>query len=75
VRKFINLRREFDPDEAELTRTRKIRRAFLEHRYHSLIDAIYDGKEEVMEETTVTYQDGTERRVKTVIRVSSVENR
>lgn len=74
VRKFINLRREFDPDEGELTRTRKIRRAFLEQHYHGLIDAIYSGKEEVVEESTVTYQDGTMRRVETIIRINSVED-
>ncbi len=41
VRKYINLHKEFDPDEGELTRTRNLRRAFLEERYRKLIDAIY----------------------------------
>jgi len=72
VRKFINLRKEFDPDEAELTRTRKIRRAFLEHRYQNLIDAIYSGKQELMEKTTVTYQNGSKGTVEAVIRVNTV---
>ena len=72
VRKFINLRKEFDPDEAELTRTRKIRRAFLEHRYGNLVEAIYSGKEELVEKTTVTYQDGSKGTVETVIRVNTV---
>lgn len=72
VRKFINLRKEFDPDEAELTRTRKIRRAFLEHRYRNLIDAIYSGKQELVEKTTVTYQDGSKGTVEAVIRVNTV---
>ena len=72
VRKFINLRKQFDPDEAELTRTRKIRRAFLEHRYGNLIDAIYSGKEELVDKATVTYQDGSKGTVETVIRVNTV---
>jgi len=72
VRKFINLRKEFDPDEAELTRTRKIRRAFLEHRYRNLIDAIYSGKQELVEKTTVTYQDGSKSTVEAVIKVNTV---
>jgi long-chain acyl-CoA synthetase len=72
VRKFINLRKEFDPDEAELTRTRKIRRAFLEHRYRNLIDAIYSDKQELVEKTTVTYQDGSKGTVEAVIRVNTV---
>ena len=41
VKKYVNLHKEFDPDEGELTRTRKLRRAFLEERYRELIDAIY----------------------------------
>ncbi|HEY87985.1 MAG TPA: long-chain fatty acid--CoA ligase, partial [Dehalococcoidia bacterium] len=72
VRKFINIRKDFDPDEAELTRTRKIRRAFLEHRYRNLIDAIYSGKQELVEKTTVTYQDGSKGTVEAVIRVNTV---
>ena len=72
IRKFINIRKEFDPDEAELTRTRKIRRAFLEHRYRNLIDAIYSGKQEFVEKTTVTYQNGSKSTVESVIRVNNV---
>jgi long-chain acyl-CoA synthetase len=72
VRKFINLRKEFDPDEAELTRTRKIRRAFLEQRYRNLIDAIYSGKQELVDTATVTYQNGTKGTVEAVIKVNTV---
>jgi hypothetical protein len=32
VQKFVLLHKEFDPDEAELTRTRKLRREFMEQR-------------------------------------------
>ena len=72
IRKFLNLHKEFDPDEAELTRTRKIRREFMEQRYGNLIDAIYSGKEEVVESTTVTYQDGRKGTVETAIKVNVV---
>ncbi len=72
VKKFINLRKEFDPDEGELTRTRKIRRSVLEERHRNLIEAIYSGKKELVEKTTVTYQDGTKSTVETFIRVNSV---
>ncbi|MDO9334157.1 MAG: AMP-binding protein, partial [Dehalococcoidales bacterium] len=33
VKRFVLMHKEFDPDEAELTRTRKIRREFMETRY------------------------------------------
>jgi long-chain acyl-CoA synthetase len=72
VKKFINIHKEFDPDEAELTRTRKIRRAYLEHRYQNLIDAIYGDKQELIEKTTVTYQDGSKGALEAVIKINTV---
>ncbi len=64
VRRFLNLHKEFDADDEELTRTRKLRRAFLEERYQDLIHAIYDGAERVAMGTTVTYEDGRVAQVK-----------
>jgi long-chain acyl-CoA synthetase len=58
VKKFIVLHKDFDPDEAELTRTRKLRRDFVEKRYAVLIAAMYEGQKEVDIETTITYRDG-----------------
>ncbi|SFE39063.1 AMP-dependent synthetase/ligase [Blastococcus tunisiensis] len=58
VRRFINLPKELDADEGELTRTRKLRRDFLEVRYKTLIDGIYDGSSTVDVEIPITYQDG-----------------
>src|SRR3989339_576078 len=47
VRKFVLLHKEFDADEGELTRTRKLRRSFLQDRYRDLIEAIYGDLKEV----------------------------
>jgi long-chain acyl-CoA synthetase len=58
VRRFANFPKELDPDEGELTRTRKLRREFLEERYAVLIDALYAGHAEARLEIPVTYQDG-----------------
>lgn len=68
VRRFINLPKELDADEGELTRTRKLRRDFLEVRYKSLIDGIYDGSSTVNVEIPITYQDGR----KGVLRATTV---
>lgn len=65
IKKFVNLHKEFDPDEAELTRNRKLRRSFLVQRYRKLIAAIYGGQNEVTLETQVKYRDG---------RISSIQN-
>lgn len=56
--RFANFPKELDPDEGELTRTRKLRREFLEKRYASLIEAIYDDRDNIELEVPVTYQDG-----------------
>ena len=73
VKKYVSLHKEFDPDEAELTRTRKLRRAFLEERYRELVSAIYDNKTEVPIEAEVRYRDGRTGKITTTIRIQSVE--
>ncbi|HIE16838.1 MAG TPA: long-chain fatty acid--CoA ligase [Dehalococcoidia bacterium] len=72
VKKFVLLHKEFDPDEAELTRTRKLRREFMEQRYQDLIDAIYSGEDVVMVEAPVTYRDGRKGIVATAVRVRTI---
>lgn len=58
VRRFANFPKELDPDEGELTRSRKLRREFLEDRYLALIEGLYNGAHEVTVDIPVTYQDG-----------------
>lgn len=72
IKKFVLLHKEFDPDEAELTRTRKLRRAFLQERYKDLINAIYENKKEMLVLTEVKYRDGRKGRVETNIKIRSV---
>ncbi|RJQ85919.1 MAG: long-chain fatty acid--CoA ligase [Desulfobacteraceae bacterium] len=69
VKKFVVLHKEFDPDEEELTRTRKIRRSFMEERYRELVDAIYEGKSGLQIETPVKYRDGRQTLMKTYIKI------
>jgi long-chain acyl-CoA synthetase len=72
VQKFVLLHKEFDPDEAELTRTRKLRREYMEQRYKDLIDALYNNSEKVDVQAPVTYRDGRKGVVKTSIKVRSL---
>ena len=72
VRKFVLLHKEFDPDEAELTRTRKLRRTFMEDRYQELINTIYTGGEEIKVKAPVTYRDGREGIVTTSVKVRTI---
>jgi len=73
VKKYVNLHKEFDPDEAELTRNRKLRRTFVEERYRQLIHAIYSDQTEVPTEAQVRYRDGRMGTIKTTISIKSVE--
>jgi long-chain acyl-CoA synthetase len=73
VKKYVNLYKEFDPEEGELTRTRKLRRTFLEDRYRELILAIYSNRTEVPIEVEVKTRNGKARTMKTTIRIHSVE--
>jgi long-chain acyl-CoA synthetase len=75
VSKFVLLHKEFDPDEAELTRTRKIRREFMEQRYKDLLGAMYNNKESVTVEAPVTYRDGRKGVVATAIKIRSINNK
>lgn len=72
VRRFVILHKEFDPDEAELTRTRKLRRGAMNERYHDLIGAMYDESQEVKVEAPVTYRDGRKGVVTTSIKVRAL---
>ena len=74
IRKFLDLHKEFDPDEAELTRTRKLRRSFVEDRYRELIEALYTDQTEVTIESEVRYQDGKKAVMKTPIKIRFVEH-
>lgn len=72
VRGFVLLHKEFDADEGELTRTRKLRRSFLQDRYRELIEAIYGGKTEVPVVTEVKYRDGRKGIVQTNLKIRRV---
>ena len=70
VRRFLLLHKQLDPDDDEITRTRKVRRNVIDERYADLITALDEGRDEVTVHSTVTYQDGTsvERTIPLAIR-------
>lgn len=73
VRKFVLMHKEFDADEAEMTRTRKLRRGFLADRYQDMISSIYGDEETVTVSAAVRYQDGREGVIETAVRVMTLE--
>lgn len=58
LRKFVCLHKEFDADDGEITRTRKIRRNVVEARYKPIIDAIYQQQKTVLMKAQVSYESG-----------------
>ncbi len=72
IQRFVILHKAFDADEAELTRTRKLRRRALEQRYGEMLDAMYSERERVKVTAEVKYRDGRMGTVETEIRVATV---
>lgn len=68
VHRFVNLHKEFDADDEELTRTRKLRRSFLEERYREIVEGLYADAPEIHLDTAITYEDGRVSRSKTTLR-------
>lgn len=58
LRHFVCLHKEFDPDDGEITRTRKLRRNVVETLYAPIIDAIYVGRNAVTMKAQITYESG-----------------
>jgi long-chain acyl-CoA synthetase len=58
IRRFLILHKELDPDDEEITRTRKVRRGYIAQKYAALIEALYGDGERVAVEAQVTYEDG-----------------
>lgn len=59
VRRFVLLHKQLDPDDDEITRTRKVRRNVIADRYGDIISALSRGDEQVDVRSRITYQDGS----------------
>ena len=58
IRRFLILNKELDPDDGEITRTRKVRRGVISERYGKLIEALFSDADRVETDIMVTYEDG-----------------
>ena len=73
VHRFLVLHKELDPDDDELTRTRKVRRGFIAQKYAVLIDALYDGKPRQYIETQVKFEDGRQGMISADLEIRDVK--
>ncbi|MYM29193.1 AMP-binding protein [Duganella sp. CY15W] len=69
IHRYLVLHKELDPDDDELTRTRKVRRKFIAEKYAVLIDALYSGKTSQYIETQVKFEDGRTGVVKADLKI------
>ena len=73
VRRFLLLTKDLEADDAEVTRTRKVRRRFIVEKYAPVIDAFYSDKDEVELSTSITYEDGRQATIQSRIRIEDVQ--
>jgi len=73
VQRFANLPKELDADEGELTRTRKLKREFVEERYREIVDGLYRRATEVALDIPVRYQDGRNGHLRATVQLASVD--
>ena len=72
IRRFLILHKELDADDGELTRTLKVRRAFIVDRYQILIDALYSDRDEQFVSTEVTFEDGRKGMIEATVQICTL---
>jgi long-chain acyl-CoA synthetase len=75
IRRFLLLTKDLEADDAEMTRTRKVRRSFVAEKYAAVIDAFYSGGHAVELEAAITYEDGRQGVMKSRVQVEDVDAR
>jgi long-chain acyl-CoA synthetase len=73
VRRFLLLTKDLDADDAEVTRTRKVRRRYVAEKYADVVDAFYSGRDDVEVTTSITYEDGRTATMRSRVRIEDVE--
>jgi len=72
IRRFVNLHKDFDADDGEITRTRKLRRNIIETTYAPLIDALYGEERETVYDAAITYESGEHGVIRRTLTISEV---
>jgi long-chain acyl-CoA synthetase len=69
ISRFLVLHKELDADDGEMTRTRKVKRGFINDKYQVLVDAMYGGRTEQFIETAVKFEDGRTGSVSATLKI------
>ncbi len=73
IHRFVILHKELDADDGELTRTRKVRRAFIGEKYATIVDALYSGTDRCVVEAQVRFEDGRTGTVRAELHVQDAK--
>jgi len=71
--RFLVLHKELDADDGEMTRTRKVKRGYINDKYKVLVDALYGGLTEQFIETAVKFEDGRTGSVSATLKLMDVK--
>jgi long-chain acyl-CoA synthetase len=69
VKRYLLLNKELEADDAEMTRTRKVRRKFVAEKYAAVINAFYGGDRKVEVTMEITFEDGRKANLTTEIQI------
>jgi long-chain acyl-CoA synthetase len=72
VRRIVLLNKELDADDAEITRTRKVRRGFVAEKYAPVIAALYDGSKQTQLTMDITFEDGRKSQLTSTMLVYDI---
>ncbi len=72
IKRYVVLHKELDPDDAEITRTRKLRRRFIAQKYANIIEALYGEGQQVGVKALITYEDGRTTEVERILSIREV---
>jgi len=73
ITRFLVLHKELDADDGEMTRTRKVKRNFIQDKYSVLVDALYAGRSSQFIETAVTFEDGRSGAVSATLHIGDAK--
>lgn len=72
IRRIVLLSKDLDADDAEMTRSRKVRRSFVAEKYAPVTDAFYGGGHEARLTMDITFEDGRKSSLAATLAVHDV---
>jgi long-chain acyl-CoA synthetase len=72
VHRIVLLNKELEADDAEVTRTRKVRRGFVAEKYAPVIEALYSGARDAELTMEITFEDGRKSQLTSRLQVYDI---